>query len=274
MSIADRSSPDRSFPDHFSDAADRYASARPSYPGELFEFIASLAPARARAWDCATGNGQAAVSLARHFRSVLATDASAAQIEQALPCPGVTYSVQPAEATNLESSSFDAVCVAQALHWFHLPAFFAEAGRVMKPGAVFAAWGYGWFEVEGGFDEAFKRLVLDVIAPCWPPQNALLWNGYRDLDFPFEPIAAPDFAIRLSWDFHQLMAYVRTWSATRRYQEQSGSAFLGHAEAELERHWGARESARPVSMPLTLRVGRQPPHDQHVSSAAESQSRS
>lgn len=79
-----------SFLDLFSDKADLYASARPVYPDELFEFVASVAPSTEQAWDCGTGNGQAAVSLARHFKAVAATDPSAQQIANTILSEGVT----------------------------------------------------------------------------------------------------------------------------------------------------------------------------------------
>ena len=66
------------FADHFSDRPADYAARRPTYPEALFAFIASKAPTRDRARDCATGNGQAAIGLAKHFAHVDATDASAA----------------------------------------------------------------------------------------------------------------------------------------------------------------------------------------------------
>ena len=62
--------------DHFSGHAACYQQFRPNYPEELFAYLASLCPNHRLAWDCATGNGQAAVALARHFDSVIATDLS------------------------------------------------------------------------------------------------------------------------------------------------------------------------------------------------------
>src|SRR5688500_9928367 len=108
----------KSFLDHFSQSSREYAQARPTYPDELFRHVAELSPSRDAAWDCATGNGHAARGFARHFAHVEATDASAQQIEHASASSIVTYSVQPAEGTNFAPASFDAVCVAQALHWF------------------------------------------------------------------------------------------------------------------------------------------------------------
>ena len=83
--------------DHFSAFAATYAEFRPTYPPALFAKIAELAPATEHAWDCATGNGQAAVSLTDHFGNITATDVGAAMIENAQPHPQVTYAVGSAE---------------------------------------------------------------------------------------------------------------------------------------------------------------------------------
>src|SRR2546430_7765616 len=117
------------FKDHFSGHAVEYAKFRPHYPDELFQYLASISPQHELAWDCATGNGQAAVGLARHFDRVIATDASAQQIESAEPNARISYQVAPAEASEIDSASVDLILVAQALHWFDLDAFFAEAQR-------------------------------------------------------------------------------------------------------------------------------------------------
>jgi len=71
------------FADHFSATAAAYATFRPRYPDALFEWLAAIAPSRECAWDCATGSGQAASGLARHFEQVVATDPSAAQLAHA-----------------------------------------------------------------------------------------------------------------------------------------------------------------------------------------------
>jgi ubiquinone/menaquinone biosynthesis C-methylase UbiE len=128
--------------DNFGRQADKYARYRPKYPDGLFEYLAEMCPQRDLAWDCATGSGQAAISLARHFSRVTATDISARQIAQAAPHPNVTYRVSPAHLSGLPDASADVVTVATALHWLDLDLFYAEVTRVMKPGGVFAAWCY------------------------------------------------------------------------------------------------------------------------------------
>lgn len=45
----------------FNKQAEKYAATRPSYPDELFDFIASKTPRHDLVWDVGTGSGQAAV---------------------------------------------------------------------------------------------------------------------------------------------------------------------------------------------------------------------
>jgi hypothetical protein len=87
--------------DIFSLQAGSYASYRPGYPPELFDFIVQHIKNRDTAWDCATGNGQTATHLARYFGKVLATDISQKQLDNASRADNIVYSVQPAEQTDL-----------------------------------------------------------------------------------------------------------------------------------------------------------------------------
>src|ERR1700716_4217091 len=104
------------FKDHFSRQAADYAKFRPSYPREIFDYVGSIAPSRQLAWDCGTGNGQAAVGLASVFARVIATDASEKQIANAEPHERVEYRVAPAENSDIKSGRVDLIMVAQALH--------------------------------------------------------------------------------------------------------------------------------------------------------------
>ena len=242
------------FADHFSEKSAQYAAARPTYPADLFAALAGVAPALDRAWDCATGNGQAALGLARHFAQVEATDASAQQVAHAMPAPNVRYSVQPAESTNFPAANFDAVCVAQAIHWFDVDRFYAEVKRVLRPRGVLLVTAYGWSSVSPAFDAEQQRIVIDPIEPYWPPQNQLIMRGYRDLAFPFVRIELPPMSIEVRWTLDQYVDYMGTWTATRRLAEKQ-PAFLEQARAELRKAWPGSE-ARTVTMPLVVLCGR------------------
>src|SRR5512143_2801786 len=95
------------FKDHFSGASSDYQRNRPRYPDALFEFLATQTPGHRCAWDCATGTGQAAHTLARYFERVIATDGSATQIASAQRDPRIDYRVATAEASGLEGASVD-----------------------------------------------------------------------------------------------------------------------------------------------------------------------
>ena len=117
-----------SFKDHFSKQAAAYAKFRPRYPQKLFEYLGSIAPSRELAWDCGTGNGQAAVGLASAFDRIIATDASEKQIANAQSYERIEYRVAAAENSGIGSKPIDLIMVAQALHWFDLDRFYAECG--------------------------------------------------------------------------------------------------------------------------------------------------
>jgi SAM-dependent methyltransferase len=185
---------------------------------------------------------------------VEATDASAQQIANAVAAPNVTYSVQPAESTSFAPASFDAVCVAQALHWFDFDRFYAEVRRVTRPGGLLLATAYGWSSATPEFDEVLEREVLVPIHPLWPPQNQLIVDGYRDVPFPFERIEFPEMAIAVRWSFRQYLDYIATWTAARRMEERA-PGFLARAEGALRRAWGADEP-KTVTMKLLVLCGR------------------
>jgi SAM-dependent methyltransferase len=250
------SNPQPAFKDHFSAHAAAYARYRPDYPAELFAWLASAAPARGTAWDCATGNGQAAVALAEHFAEVAATDASEEQVRNARPHPRVRYAVAPAERSGLANASVDLVTVAQALHWFDLPAFFAEARRVLRPGGVLAVWAYALFTATSEIDAVVTRIYRDIVGPYWPPDRKVIETGYAGIDLPFDPVDAPPFWMEKRWTAADALGYIGTWSATRGYVKARGHDPVALIADDLAAAWGAGE--RLIRWPLILKVGRKP----------------
>jgi SAM-dependent methyltransferase len=244
------------FKDHFSAGSSDYARYRPRYPAELFEFLVSVSPRHGLAWDCATGSGQAATSLARVFDHVVATDASPQQIESALPDPKIEYRVAPAESSGLEAGSVDCVTVAQALHWLDLDRFHAEARRVLVADGVVAEWCYFRLHVEPAVDALIRRYHDEIVGPWWPPERALVARGYATLPFPFERILTPSFAIEETWRLTDMVGYLTTWSATRRCRESTGVDPLDGFVPELTAAWGDPAMVQPVRWPLEVRVGR------------------
>lgn len=247
----------RPFSDHFSGVAGAYAEFRPRYPDDLFDWLARTAPGRDLAWDCATGNGQAAVALARHFDRVIATDASADQVAAATPHPRVEYRVAAAEESGLASGSADLVTVAQALHWFDRPAFYREATRVLSPGGVLAVWSYGHpYLDDPGPDAVFQEFYSGTVGPYWPPERALVDAGYKTIEFPFPEIEVPAFEMETRWPLASLVGYAGTWSATTRFRSARGVDPVPALARDLATAWGDPERPRRIRWPLAIRAGR------------------
>ena len=246
-----------SFPDHFSGVAPAYAEYRPLYPDALFDWLARIAPGRERAWDCATGSGQAAVPLALRFDAVVATDASAGQIASAARNPRIEYRVATAEASGLDAGSVDLVTVAQALHWFDRPAFYAEVRRVLRPGGVLGAWTYGHPVLDNPrADAVFQRFYSETVGPWWPKERAHVDAGYRTIDFPFPALEPPEITMETRWPLAALLGYVATWSAVTRLREARGGDPVGELAKALAPAWDDPAEPRRISWPLALRVGR------------------
>lgn len=242
--------------DHFSQVAGSYATFRPHYPETLFEWLASMTPRHELAWDAGTGNGQAAVALARYFTRVLATDMSAEQVANAEPHPKVDYRVAVAEASGAADGSVDLVTVAQALHWFDIPAFMAESDRVLAPTGAVAAWTYGIVRCDQpDVDRELHDFYYDEIGPWWPANRKLVESGYRDIAFPFTRLTPPDFDMKVSWNLSELTGYIGTWSSVSRYRAAKGDDPIPRLYQRLATSWGNPLERREIRWPLSVLAG-------------------
>lgn len=242
--------------DHFTNVSDEYRLWRPRYPRVLFEYLGSVAPGRELAWDCATGNGQAATMLGDVFAHVVATDASAAQIVNAEPHPHVEYRVARAESCPLGDACADLVTAAQAVHWFDIEKFWSEARRVLRPRGIVAVWGYGLAFVGPGVDEAIAEFSTVTVGPYWPPQREIVDTAYAGITFPFEPLDPPAFAMTERWSMERMLAYIATWSSVDGYRRNAGEDPMPALAEKLARVWGDAAAVREISWPLILKVGR------------------
>lgn len=241
--------------DYFSGQSKAYAAFRPSYPDELYKFILQHVGGRSCAWDCATGNGQVAQSLAKHFDRVDATDISEQQLQNAFRSKNIHYSVSPAEQSPFEDHRFDLITVAQALHWFNLAEFYKEVNRTGKPGGLLAVWGYGLLNVEPAVDELFLDFYHHTVGPFWDEARRLVENQYRDIPFPFERIDAQEFYIRVEWTSEQFAGYLSSWSATQKYIRIHQTDPVAVFRERLRLHWKDGEE-KSATFPLFMKLGR------------------
>lgn len=246
------------FSDHFSAVAAQYATARPEYPQALFAWIADIAPANGSVWDAGCGSGQASRGLAEVFDDVFATDPSASQIAQAGRIDKVRFAVEPGEHCSLADASVDAVCVAQALHWFDRPAFFAECARVLKPGGVLVAWGYQDIEVPQPLREAVGAFAARI-RDAWPAERFLVDRAYADFAFPFEAIDTATLPVReiaVDWPLMRLLDYFSSYSAVKRYREARGVDPVAVHGWAIAQAWGDSSKPQRLRWPLFVHARR------------------
>lgn len=203
--------------DNFSAQSSLYATFRPTYPRELYDFLLLLTNTKQMAWDCGSGNGQVARELSKYFDKVFATDISEQQLKQAYKSDNIFYSLSPAEKTSFASDSFDLITVAQAIHWFNFDAFYGEVKRTIKPGGILAVIGYGLFTMNEATDKVVNYFYEHIINDYWDAERKYIDEHYTTIPFPFQEIKSPEVFIQFEWTLEQLTGYLNTWSAVQHY---------------------------------------------------------
>jgi ubiquinone/menaquinone biosynthesis C-methylase UbiE len=243
--------------DLFSKQSKEYAASRPTYPKALFDYILGMTKQRKLAWDCATGNGQAAVVLSNYFEQVVASDISAKQLENAQRRDNIRYEIFPAENSPLREDSIDLVTVAQALHWFDFDRFYSEVSRVLrKKSGVLAAWSYGLHSVSSEVDAITHELYEDVLGRFWPIERKYVEAKYETIPFPFKQFVVPEFRIELELDSMSLINYIYTWSSVQKFIEKNNRDPVKEFVSLIQEAWGEKDQRRKVVWPLYVKVGR------------------
>lgn len=243
------------FKDHFSGVAQAYAQARPEYPDSLFDLLAAHVPASAQVWEPGCGSGQATRGLAARFAHVHATDPSPQQIAQhwAHGAENVTVAVEPGERTALADASVGLVAVAQALHWFDRDEFIRECDRVLAPGGVLAAWGYGDCIAPDGMEAEVEAFLAEVRGD-WPPERRFIDERYDGFDWPFEALPVPAMWLTVQWPLARLLGYLASYSSVSRHRQRTGRDAVAEHTPALRAAWGDPASVRTIRWPLFLHM--------------------
>ncbi|GJL91988.1 class I SAM-dependent methyltransferase [Hyphococcus sp.] len=133
----------------FGEAAKNYASFRPSYPPEVFNFLTGHAPGRLRAVDLGAGSGQATQALSKLFEHVVAVEPDARLAGEARLTENVDVKITAAETASFEANSLDAVISATAFHWMDQPAICRNVAAWLKPRGVFFPFAFDAFRIDG-----------------------------------------------------------------------------------------------------------------------------
>ncbi|KAK6913719.1 hypothetical protein RJ641_021040 [Dillenia turbinata] len=245
--------------------AKHYKVARPSYPQELFQFIASKTPAHTLAWDVGTGSGQAAQS------DVIATDASQEQLDFAPKLPNIKYACTPPNMSMHElkgviesQESVDVVTIAQALHWFDLPNFYQQVKwSLKKPHGVIAAWCYIVPRINTSVDSLVSQFYFVDMKPYKNLGNQLVADEYKTLEFPFEPVEGYDHTGPFSFksvtmmSLEDMFSLMRSWSAYQVAKDRGVELLSEKLIAELQSAWKEDGNGlKVVEFPLFLKIGK------------------
>lgn len=255
--------------EHFAKQGKEYADSRPSYPPQLFQFIASKTPSHDLAWDVATGTGQAAKSLSTLYKNVIATDASEKQLEFATKLPNVRYQHTPStmSITDLEQmvspqGTIDLVTIAQALHWLDLPTFYKQVNWVLKkPHGVVAIWCYTSPRVNDAVGALHDKLYSFDAKPYWDSRRELLEDNYRNIDFPFDPVEGVDhtgpfeFEAETVMDLDDFLNYIRSRSAYQSSKNKGVELLTDDVIKKFKLAWG-EDGKKIAKFQVYLRIGR------------------
>ncbi|MDP6908660.1 MAG: class I SAM-dependent methyltransferase [Flavobacteriales bacterium] len=244
--------------DNFSNRSDEYKLNRPIYPMALFDEILGHVGAYDVCWDCATGSGQMASSIADKFERVVATDISQNQLDKAPQLPNVKYIKCRAEETPIENGSVNLIIVGQAVHWFDFNAFYNEVRRVASTEAVIALIGYGLMQIDDGVNQHLHSFCYNTLGTYWDTERSHIDNTYSTIPFPFESIELEnEHFIEDRWTLQQFHGYLNTWSSVARFIQKNGEDPVQHLISQLLSlgAWNEDEQ-KALRFPLFTKIGK------------------
>ncbi|KAI1632026.1 methyltransferase [Biscogniauxia mediterranea] len=149
--------------------------------------------------DVGCGPGIAVRALAPRFQHAIGFDPSEGMISGAKELGGTSGSGEPIrfevssaeDLSGIADNSIDLITAATAVHWFDMPAFWARAAQVLKPGGSVGLWTHKVTGVADSVPNAEAiQAVLDTVekehvAPYMLPGNLISHNLYIDLPLPW-----------------------------------------------------------------------------------------
>lgn len=242
--------------ERFNKQSGAYAKFRPRYPDSLFKFLSENCDGHNLAWDCATGNGQAACGVAGYFDKVVATDISEEQIKHAFQNEKIEYKICKAENSKFPDRSVDLITIAQALHWFDFDIFYGEVNRILKPQGIIAAWAYSSSRISPEIDKITDYYDKKFLWEYWSTKNHYVFDKYNSIPFPFKKIECPSFKLECVWDYHEFSGYLSSWSAVEKFKQVNNADPFAEIEQSLKQAWGDLSKAKSITWELSIIAGR------------------
>lgn len=160
----------------------------------------------------------------------------------------IRFQVSTAEdLAGIADGSVDLITAATAAHWFDMPAFWARAAKVLKPGGSVAVWTYGGGQGfaasvpnAAAINAAMDAIREEHLAAHTLPGNVLARDMYVDLVLPWTAEPAVEGFDKAG--------FVRTEWGTQREGALSGDEFfaVGSPEVDLGKLEALLGTASPV----------------------------
>ncbi|CAN5683951.1 class I SAM-dependent methyltransferase [soil metagenome] len=246
----------------FGTSADAYERGRPGYPDETVAFVKELLGGpdaeRAAVLDLAAGTGIFTGALVdAGIEPVAAEPVEGMRSILQRSLPGITVVAAVAESIPFAGCSFDAVMVAQALHWFDPSRALPEIARVLRPGGMLVI----AFNVRDGTDALSAGLaeIWEEYRSDTPTHRSAAWRRPFEHQPWFSPLRLRSFSQRQHVDAQGLVDRVLSVSFVAslpgdersRVAKRVEALARGRAEMELPYRtdvwWTARQPGSAIS---------------------------
>jgi SAM-dependent methyltransferase len=244
----------------FEQVADRYDSARPSYPSELFDDLVEIAGLqhgdRLLEIGCATGKATRPL-LERGFTVVCVElgEALAARARGNLAGWPVEVEVAAFEEWPGQPETFELVFAATAWHWLDPAIRYRKAHEQLRPGGHLAFWG-AFHAFPPDFDPFFSEIqqVYDAIGETfdgdWPPpapDDAPDARGELEATGLFDCVTVRRYLWELEYSAEEYIALLDTFSGHLAMEESKRGRLydeirqrIGRRDVQrVRRHWQA-----------------------------------
>ncbi|KAJ5934163.1 hypothetical protein N7466_003710 [Penicillium verhagenii] len=207
MSAKTPFTPEKTFSKYNQAQGEAYANLRPEYHPKIYQMIIDHHTKTSGHLDLlidiGCGPGIATHALAPKFSQVIGLDPSEGMIATARahsaekPATKLRFEISTAETLGsdilppVQDSSVDLIISANAAHWFNIPAFWAAAARVLKPGGTVALWApcgpviHPSTPNASAIQAAMEKIQVEYLAPYYEAGNILTRNRYTDFPLPW-----------------------------------------------------------------------------------------
>ncbi|HVX61433.1 MAG TPA: class I SAM-dependent methyltransferase [Pirellulales bacterium] len=223
----------------FTEQAEAYGRARPSYPDDLLNaLIARVGVSAGDAIaDLGAGTGLLTEQLAARGFRVTAVEPNEAMRRQAKPLAGVRWVDGTFESSGLETGSQTWAVAAQAFHWADPPRALPEVKRLLKPG--------GFFTVLWNNREHDRHPVLAWTCEAIQRHVPGFDDNYRDEEWSAVLTSTGDFAEVVCHASRHVVPmdrerYLNLWRSHNRLKTLAGQERLAAFLQELTQYLAAR----------------------------------